>query len=62
MLPLGDKEFIGCEKGPVCIHLNCPGMTGTRLIKLNVVLTLCQSNFEMLSGALDMQYVVGNQQ
>ena len=31
---------------------DCPGMTGTCPIKLNDVLTLRQSNFEMLSGAL----------
>ena len=47
--------FLGCEKGLVCFELHsfhmsdCPGMTGTCPIKLNDVLTLRQSNFEMLS-------------
>ena len=34
------------------VRHDCPGMTSTCLIKLNDVLTICQSNFKMLSGAL----------
>ena len=51
---LEERHGVDLGEGSVFeMHLfHMSGMTGTCQIKLNDVLTLCQSNFEMLSGAL----------